>query len=215
MLATVLTAVVYIQTQRLADQAAEQNEQLMIQSATAATVLAEQADIAENLKFVRQAVIDDSRILPFSGLNLRGVTLQRLDLGCRSNDRRECADFSRSVLSSSDLQGTQLNGAVMTGTDLSSANLGYANLNGAFLSFADMSSATLRSAHLRFAVLVKAELNGANLRLADLTSADLTGADVSYADFRGADLTDATLVDLTCDRTRWPEEAPSADCDRG
>jgi uncharacterized protein YjbI with pentapeptide repeats len=150
--------------------------------------LATTSEIQENLRFVRQVVIDNAAEKPFSQLNLRGASLAGLDLACEdlaANPPTGCADLSFADLTNANLMGT----------DLSGAKLGAANLTRAMLA----------DAHLH-----GADLSGVSLIGAVLIAADLTGTDLYLANLSGADLADATLTDNVLfgvcynDETRWP-----------
>lgn len=135
---------------------------------------------------------------------LRGVTLQRLDLGgvnLRGADLRG-ANLQRANLHGADLQEADLRAAVLTSANLREANLDRAILWKATLSRADMRRATLRRANLREAdlsraMLALAHLSGAELSHAILHRANLLLADLSEAVLRGADLRCADLFKTT------------------
>lgn len=119
------------------------------------------------------------------------------------------ADFKRTNLRRSLMDGALLSGvnfceADLSGASLSGSHLNAANFSMAILSNADLSQADLRLADLSLASLDKADLSeadltGAHLVMADLREANLTGADLSYADLAGANLleTDLSSVNLS------------------
>lgn len=136
------------------------------------------SEIQENVRFVRQVVIDNAAERPFAGLKLRGAVLGGLDLGC---------DRDPKILQ-------PLSSVAGRGTDC-------AIFYGANLDDADLDGASLRGAILSKASLVGASLILANLELADLRVADLRGADL-----RGADLSGARLSAVCYDSaTKWPD----------
>ncbi|WP_062529610.1 pentapeptide repeat-containing protein [Demequina rhizosphaerae] len=106
-----------------------------------------------NSLFVRQAVMSDREVLPFSALYLAEAQLSGLDLSG--------ADLSDAVLAGAELKGTDLSGADLSEADLSGADLSGADLTGASLAEADLS---------------RADLSGADLTGADLTEVDAAGA---------------------------------------
>ncbi len=111
------------------------------------------AESLGNSLFVREAVMGDSAVLPFSSLNLRGAQLSGLPLAG--------ADFS-----DTDLLDAELKRADLTGADLSEADLTNVDLTGSILVDVDLSEALLRNA----------EITGVDFTGANLTEADLTDA---------------------------------------
>jgi len=111
------------------------------------------AESLGNSLFVREAVMGDSSVLPFSSLNLRGAQLSGLPLAG--------ADFSDADLLDAELKRTDL-----TGANLSEADLTNVDLTGSIFVDADLSEALLRNT----------ELTSADFTGADLTEADLAGA---------------------------------------
>lgn len=197
------------------------------------TTLADRSEIAENLRFVRQTVIDGSELKPFAGLDLRRAHLRGLNLACRQPAGRDCADFADAILMGANLWRANLSGAAMNRTDLRNALLSFALFNGASLPNAELQGATLfmtefQNADLRAANLSsvacgvkngerpqpcttvqfqRAQLSGANLRDADLRNGDFSGAQLAGADLRGADLEGADLSGACWDATTlWDEE---------
>jgi len=105
-----------------------------------------------------------------AGLDLRGITLRRVNLGgadlsavdLRTVDLSE-ANLERTNLSEANLRGANLSGASMRDANLSGADLSGADLRGADLGEADLSGSNLKRAKLRGAILRKATLRGARL----------------------------------------------------
>lgn|GEM_PF-2208806 len=112
-----------------------------------------QSEALSNSIFVRQAVMSDSAVLPFSSLNLRGAQLSGLPL--------TGADFS-----DADLTGAELKGIDLTGSTLTEANLSNADLSGSNLIGVNMAEAMLRHANL----------SGVNFTGAIVTDVDFTDA---------------------------------------
>ena len=174
--------------------------------------LAKASEIQENVRFVRQVVIDNRAPKPFRGLNLRRATLSGLDLACENHKAvpsTSCADLEGADLIGADLFSTDLFGAdliaaklafaVLAHADLEGAGLSLADLTGADLEYADLKGAFLEGANLDDALLTWADLTGAHLKGAHLKGANLSGPDLSGEGLGGADLTgaDLTLADLT------------------
>jgi uncharacterized protein YjbI with pentapeptide repeats len=97
----------------------------------------------ENLRFVRELALRHDIAMPFRGLDLEGVNLSGLDLGCRDKVSFEVcekrADFQNASLRGADFSGTVLTGADFTGADLTDANLANADVSGALFLRADLS----------------------------------------------------------------------------
>lgn len=75
------------------------------------------AEILENTRFVRQAVMDPTvKLKPFRGLNLLGAQLSGLPLGCAPHATQPDEGCT-------DLISTDLSGANLTSADLSRADL--------------------------------------------------------------------------------------------
>ncbi|MDN4474673.1 pentapeptide repeat-containing protein [Demequina sp. SYSU T00192] len=106
-----------------------------------------------NSLFVRQAVMSDRDVLPFSALYLAEAQLSGLDLAG--------ADLSDAVLAGAELKGTDLAGADLSEADLSGADLSGADLSGASLAEADLSGADLSGTVLTGADLTAVEADGA------------------------------------------------------
>jgi hypothetical protein len=156
---------------RLAERQNQLASDIAINQDRAARDLATANEIQENVRFVRQVVIDNAAEKPFRALNLSGASLGSLDLACEDFKHYPptgCADL---ILA--DLRGANLRFA-----DLRGADLRFADLTSANLSFADLTDANLTSANLSFADLTGADLTLANLNLANLTGANLRGADL-------------------------------------
>lgn len=212
LLAVVLTVVVFVQTERLADGSARQSEELMRSS-----------ELLENQRFVRETVIGDSAVLPFSNLDLRQATLRGLHFGCTDGEREalegekdsgwspsyvgmNCkADFSESNLSGADLQGAQLRLAVFEGATLDGTNLALTNLIYASFSRADLRSARLDYAYATSVRFDSSDLSGASMTNAYLVDAEFIDSNLSDVDLRKSDLTGASFTRVTCERTQWPE----------
>lgn len=135
--------------------------------------LEEQSVVRENLRFVREIVIDDALRKPLAEVNLEGAPLIGLDLSCedRSTSGLEagCAQLSGANLVRADVSFTNLTGANLSGGELSGAMFVASNLSGVDLSGADLVHADLREANL-----TGASLSGANLSRAHLEHADLS-----------------------------------------
>ena len=187
-------AAVSVATARQIEQLVDRQEQLSRERA-------QQAEVLENTRFVRDRVADSGGLLPFTRLNLRGADLAGLPLGCDpSAGESRCATLIDADLVDADL----------TGSDLSGANLFNADLTGA-----DLSNASLIGANLIYTTLVDAALVNAHLEQAALISADLAGADLTDADLSGADLSDADLTGVCYNAdTTWPVgfSAPPPSC---
>jgi len=111
------------------------------------------AESLGNSLFVRQAVMSDSSILPFSNLNLRGAQLSGLPLAG--------ADFSDADLVDAEIKRTDL-----TGANFSEADLTNVDLTETIFIDANLSEATLRNTDLS-----GTDFTGADLREVDLTDA--------------------------------------------
>lgn len=213
-----LTVVVYVQTDRIADQSSSQSEQLMLW-----------AEVAENQRFVRGVVMSDSPVMPFSNLDLRYASFRGLHFGCtdaereRMRDQKDSgqspeyvgmnckADFSESNLTRSDFQGSQLRSAVFEGANLFEANLALTNLIVASFDNVDLRSARLDYSWANSARFESTNLSGSSVRNAHLVEAEFIDVDLSSVDFRGSDLRRAIFTRVQCLDTRWPQDfaAPS------
>jgi hypothetical protein len=84
------------------------------------------AETRENVRFVRQAAMDNTAVKPFQGMNL--APLAGLDLACESPATDETPAEGCAVLVEADL-----NGADLTYAKLSGANMNGANMTNAYL----------------------------------------------------------------------------------
>ena len=109
--------------------------------------LAERQDRVENLRFVRDVSTREKGPMPFFNLDLEGMNLSGLRLGCRDEEMvEECfhrADFEGAKLASADLSRMELDWANFRGADLRNVNFSDSNLNGAILIDADMTGAKI------------------------------------------------------------------------
>jgi hypothetical protein len=119
--------------------------------AAAAVKLAHDADVREDLRFIRERSLLQGAERPFGNMNLEGQNLRNL------------------ILREADLIETNLREADMVGADLHGSRLRAADLHGASLMFADLSEADLASADLSSANLSGADLRGAYMFDADFT----------------------------------------------
>ena len=102
-------------------------------------------------------------------------------------------DLHGSELRGARLRMTKLGGADLRKTDLTNADLQGADLKEAKLAWADLDSCNLKGSNLRRANLMGARLNNANLRGAKLNRANLNGANLSKADLRKSNLKNADM----------------------
>jgi uncharacterized protein YjbI with pentapeptide repeats len=151
LLAILLTVVVYVQTQRLSEQAANQSEELNRWS-----------ENIENIRFVRETVIGDSLVMPFGNMDLSYASFTGLHFGCTDEERERArswrdsasdpryvgllcrAAFGRSNLAHVDFQGSQLHGAIFEGATLAGSNLLGTNLIDAWFTNANLDNANLQ-----------------------------------------------------------------------
>jgi uncharacterized protein YjbI with pentapeptide repeats len=160
--------------------------------------LANQAEVLENTRFVRQlAMSKEETPKPFASINLRGAELGGLHLGCKRRPLTGlsgCADFQKADLQEANLTLAGFSGAGMDHADLRKAKLTSANFSDAQLRGADLGGvATARPAHFQGAhmhriTLVQAELDGADFTDASLSRAEADEADLSSANFHRASL---------------------------
>lgn len=189
--------------------------------------LAQDAEITENLRFVRQVLVGNGSLKPLSGLDLTGTTLARLPLGCTNLEASQgCADFSDADLEQADFTGADIRGAdfqrsLLFDTKFSGADLTRANLTGAYLIGTRFYTANLHSVDFQDSLM-----DGTSFRDSDLTEANflgraLEGVVLYGADLRGARLTRKLLQDgTTCfdSSTIWPtgldppEPADGSEC---
>jgi hypothetical protein len=97
------------------------------------------------------------------------------------------------ILSTSDLENTNLSGINMQGSNLSGINLQGANLSGANLQDVNFSKANLHDANLSGALLLGANLRGVNLSGANLKGIVLAGVNLSDANLSNTNLKDAEI----------------------
>jgi uncharacterized protein YjbI with pentapeptide repeats len=160
----------------------------------AATLLAEEADRRENLRFVRQLSdpedwlqpIGSADPKPIGSVDLTGKDLSYLQL---SN-----AQFDRAVLDGANFWSTNLNWSQLTSTSLVGANFTNAKLIKARLAAAKASGANFSSATLDEAEFIYADLTGANFSGSQLVGASLTESKYIEANFTQANLTNADLT---------------------
>jgi Pentapeptide repeats (8 copies) len=147
--------------------------------------LAQSQERLENVRFVRQTVMDGQVVKPFEGLDLRHANLAGLPMQCLSFGANDfttgCSDF--------------------TGADLAGADLSRSNLKGVWLTRADLSGSNLRGADLE-----QAHLNGANLTGADMTGANITSTDFSLSSWNEA------VIERVC-RKRGYDQGPQSKSD--
>ena len=165
--------------------------------------LANQAEVLENIRFVRQiATSREKTAKPFASINLQGAELAGLFLTCADvRHHVGCADFSKANLHEANLTQTKLDGADLRQADLRNANLTLAAFGDAGLMEANLDGVVTREpggnlgggASFRDAVLVGATLVHAQIDHSDFTDAMVGGANaseagLSYGNFRRADL---------------------------
>jgi uncharacterized protein YjbI with pentapeptide repeats len=134
-----------------------------------------QAEVQGNLQFVREAIMAESALLPFAGLDLSGVPLVEVDLAG--------ANFTRADLSESDISYSTLIGANLEWADLSGASLRVAMVTDATLTDANFSGADLDAAHVGGLWVSTASFRDAHLSEAVFSS---TTEVFDPANFRGA-----------------------------
>jgi uncharacterized protein YjbI with pentapeptide repeats len=160
--------------------------------------LANQAEVLENTRFVRQLATSKGEVLkPFASINLWGAELGGLDLSCTDLSRHlGCADFTKADVREANLTLTDLVGADFSEADLQQATLDLADFSGAILGFANLNGVTTKDgpwadfhgAHLGRATLVQARLEHARFRDAGFDSVNADQAVLSWADFQHANL---------------------------
>src|SRR3712207_4546296 len=126
---------------------------------------AEQQEVLENIRFVRERSGDPASIKPFVAIQLNEANLSGLALGCETPGAENCATFLDASMREDTLVDTNLKNAGLSGANLSGANLFRTQLPDA-----NLSSSILSGADLRFAILSGADLPGANLIDANLSS---------------------------------------------
>jgi hypothetical protein len=117
----------------------------------------------------------------FSGLNLRGIKMDRAAL--------RGVDFT-----GTHLQGANLIGAILQEARFDRADLTGARLSGANLVSASLEDACLAKADMEFALMAKVLLRDACLREADMSGAQLDGAVLTRANLQKANLRDRQVV---------------------
>lgn len=167
--------------------------------------LARRAEIAANVQFVRDSSLSDASELPYADLDLKGATLEHMQLACIDDEGNQDPSRSRHC-------------AIFEGAELEQANLSYSNLTAGRFSGAHMVKVTFNNvrvprgvfvgADLRRAKLINSNFVRANLREADLRGADLSGSDLSDADLTGAQI-DGANFDRVClsQKTTWPVQS--------
>jgi uncharacterized protein YjbI with pentapeptide repeats len=155
--------------------------------------LADQAEVLENTRFVRQIATSRGKTpKPFASINLRGAELGGLYLGCTNMRRRDgCADFSRADLREANLTLTGLGGAILIHTDLHKANLDMANLSGALLYEANLAGVATKAKRDH-------EVADPNIRTS-FRDADLGHATLFQARLKDSDFRDALVYDANAD----------------
>ena len=183
--------------------------------------LANQAEVLENTRFVRQiATSDGDMTKPFASINLVGAQLEGLSLRCTDVKRHlGCANFSKADLHEANLDSTDLSGANFNRADLRKVslhrvNLGYAELGGANLDGVSGESILFDWTALQRTSLVQARIDDAIftdsilpdaiahdavLRSAYFRNVNLEKSHFERADLRNANFwhTNMTRIDLT------------------
>jgi uncharacterized protein YjbI with pentapeptide repeats len=157
--------------------------------------LANQAEVLENTRFVRQvATTKGNTPKPFASINLGGAQLGGLNLGC--TDQRQllgCADFLKADLHEANLTYTNLSGAGLMEADLQKANLDYAGFDGAQLDEANLAGVATKTRPSRATRPTRASFRGAGLLRATLFQARLPESDFRHALFYDANADEAVL----------------------
>jgi uncharacterized protein YjbI with pentapeptide repeats len=184
--------------------------------------LANQAELLENTRFVRQVAMSGGwRWKPFAHMNLSGAELGGLNLQCVNwRTYIGCANFLGADLHEANFTDTTLRGAGLRQADLHKATLDEADLTNANLSEANLTGVAgkalvrFRGANLYGATLFQARLPdnefrdtffvdanadeavlfSANFHHADLERTRFKHADLRQASFRGANMTGADLT---------------------
>lgn len=180
---------------RLADRQNDLATTIAVRQDDLAKDLANQAEVRENTRFVRQiAATKGETLKPFAIFNLSGAQLVGLSLPCTDvRQRVGCADFRNADLREANLTSTDLGGADLSYADLRKAILSDSDFSGAELLDADLGDvatvakrAGFQGAHMRRTRLIQAQLIGADFRKATLLYARANEADLSHGDFRNA-----------------------------
>lgn len=146
------------------------------------------------------------RLIRDAGSKVRKIAVSAIDeIRTQEWHKGDDSILSSANLQHSNLEGANLEGAYLMDTNLSGAYLSEANLRNTRLSRADLrntnlSRANLHEAHLARAILWDANLEGAKLFNANLAEvlfrdANLEGADLRRANLSGAQL---TLANVWC-----------------
>lgn len=133
-------------------------------------------------------IFDGQATLSTSLLSVGQHSVSASYLGGPNFNASTSSTASFDVLSISELEGLNLQGAKLQGINLSDADLKQANLSGADLEQANLSGANLQRANLQSADLQGANLDGADLQNANLLGAILRGASTDGANFAGANM---------------------------
>jgi uncharacterized protein YjbI with pentapeptide repeats len=161
--------------------------------------LANQAEVLENTRFVRQLATSEGGGIPkpFASINLRGAQLGGLYLGCKPRrlaGLAGCADFRNANLQEANLTRASFAGASFDHADLREANLTTADFSDARLRGADLGGvATARPAHFRGAHMRGIKLGQGGLARADFTDAGLSHAEADEAVLSSANFYHASL----------------------
>jgi uncharacterized protein YjbI with pentapeptide repeats len=166
--------------------------------------LANQAEVLENTRFVRQLATSEGGEIPkpFASMNLRGAQLGGLYLGCKPRrlaGLAGCADFRNANLQEANLTRVSFSGAGLDAADLRKANLTTADFSDARLRGADLGGvaterpAYFHGAHMRSITLAQAGLARADFTDAGLSHAEADEAVLSSANFHHASLRFARL----------------------
>lgn len=155
---------------------------------------------------VRMAIIagyyDDLSNQDLSGLDLRGATLDEVNLG--GADLRS-VDLSRSTLEGANLHNANLERAKLIGAKMAGADLEIALLSDANFQGADLTGASLRDARFARASFVDANLTGADLGHAMFKNVDFKGADLRNVNFLGAKMWDVGIEGADLRGAKLPE----------
>jgi hypothetical protein len=148
-IAGVFSGVAILVASLFATQALEQR--LIDQQNRLEDLRSDQQNRVEDLRYVRDISTRASGPMPFRNLDLEGMNLSGLRLGCRDpqtleGECRDKADFVGAKLTSANMSRMDLGYADFTGADLRNANLSQSNLRRANLIDADMTGANLDQA---------------------------------------------------------------------
>lgn len=171
------------------------DERRSTREAATAEMLASQADVRENVRFVRDRSSEQIVDRPFSNIDVRDSSLIGLKL--------TKADFRLAIANSTDFSDADLKGADFSGIKARDANFNGADLTSAkFQCRAGVSKATCRT-DLRWGTWFGTNLTQTNFNGVDLTRSWFT-ADTIFdgTSFVGADLTESQLFDVDLSTTR-------------